>query len=446
MTRSPAGGARSVSDLDSGVASAPARQEPKDAGPEFDPHWGPLPEPARTQLAALLQRIDGASQTLAGYPCNQAFDYRELWPLLAYSLNNVGDPFATTNYRLSTHDVEREVIHTFARLAGAAIDDVWGYVTNGGTEGNMYGLYLARELYPGGLVYYSEDTHYSVQKSLRVLGMRSIMIRSHESGAIDEHDLYETLRIHRDVPPILFLNVGTTMKGAIDDVMAIRRMLEDLRLGDHYLHVDAALSGMILPFVDDAPAWDFSAGVDSLSVSGHKFIGSPMPCGVVLARRKNVDRIARSIEYVGVLDTTLTGSRNALSPVFLWYALQRLGPLGLANAVRRCLDTARYAAERLNEVGVPATLGRHSVTVVFPRPSDEVVTRWQIAPQRGIGHIVVMPHMTRAMVDAFIDDYLDHPPSVGRSSHRGARSISPPGPGAALWSPSDDNQVKVSER
>jgi histidine decarboxylase len=420
--------------LASGVVQTPADLG---TGVTFEPTWSPLSNEARSRLDALLERMQSASQTLVGYPCNQAFDYSELLPLLAYSLNNVGDPFATSNYRLSTHDIERDVVHAFAELTGATTDDVWGYVTNGGTEGNMYGLYLAREMYPGGLVYYSEDTHYSVQKSLRVLGMRSIQIRSHESGAIDERDLYETLRIHRDVPPILFLNAGTTMKGAIDGVAAVRRMLEELRLGDHYLHVDAALSGMILPFVEGAPEWNFSAGVDSLSISGHKFLGSPIPCGVVLAKRKNVERIARSIEYVGVLDTTLTGSRNALSPVVLWYALQRFGKAGLRQVVRRCLDVAKYAERRMEEAGIPASLGQHSVTVVFPRPSDEVVARWQIAPLRDIGHIVVMPHVTRAMVDAFIADYLAHPPSSGRPSHHGARSI-PPAP--------ERFSTKVSER
>jgi len=436
--------------MESGVSNLPP-EAPKqvDAHPDLSPRWGPLSASARVRLDGLLSRIEGARQTLVGYPCNQAFDYSELLPLLSYSLNNVGDPFATSNYRLSTHDVERDVVRAFAELTGAKMDEVWGYVTGGGTEGNMYGLYLARELYPSGLVYYSEDTHYSVHKSLRVLGMRSIMIRSHEDGRIDEHDLFETLRIHRDVPAILFMNAGTTMKGAIDDVATVRSMLDDLRLADRYLHVDAALSGMILPFVPDAPAWDFSAGVDSLSVSGHKFIGSPMPSGVVLARRKNVERIARSIEYVGVLDTTLTGSRNALSPVFLWYALERMGISGLRAAVTRCLEVAEYAKQRLLAAGVAAFRGQHSVTVVFPRPSDEVVIRWQIAPFKDIGHLVVMPHVTTEVVDAFLRDYLEHPPTPGRASHRGARSIHPPAlPVRALDGESDAEVLspKVSER
>ena len=42
---------------------------------------------------------------------------------------------------------------------------------------------------------------------------------------------------------------------------------------------------MILPFVDDPPPWNFAAGIDSIAISGHKMIGSPLPCGVALARK-----------------------------------------------------------------------------------------------------------------------------------------------------------------
>jgi histidine decarboxylase len=35
---------------------------------------------------------------------------------------------------------------------------------------------------------------------------------------LDDGDREETLRIHRDVRPIIFANIGTTMKGAVDDL------------------------------------------------------------------------------------------------------------------------------------------------------------------------------------------------------------------------------------
>src|SRR5690606_26244966 len=299
--------------------------------------------------------------------------------------------------------------------------------------GNLYGLYLARELLPQGIVYYSEDTHYSVQKSLRLLGTRSIMIRSQESGQIDGEDLRETLKLHRDVPPILFLNIGTTMKGAIDDLPMVKEILHELRLTEHYIHCDAALSGMILPFVDAPPPWDFDAGADSLSISGHKMLGAPVPCGIVLAKRRNVGKIARSVEYVGVLDTTIGGSRSGFAPLLLWYALRRLGPQGLRSMVQACLEMAQSAVSLLTRSGIEAWRNPHSITVVLPRPSDEVLRRWQIAPQGRIGHLITMPHVTREHIEAFLQDYLEHPPAgfvrcarTSAGSHLSPGSLPPP--------------------
>ncbi len=183
------------------------------------------------------------SRHSVGYPCNQDFDYTALLPFMRYAINNVGDPFHDSNFRSNTHQMEREVIGIFADLMHISREQVWGYVTSGGTEGNMYGLYLGRELYPDGVVYFSQDTHYSVVKIMSVLKVRNIMIRSQDNGEIDYDDLYETIRINRDVPAIMMANIGTTMKGAIDDVGKIRDILNDLAVTRSYLHADAALSG-----------------------------------------------------------------------------------------------------------------------------------------------------------------------------------------------------------
>lgn len=356
----------------------------------------------RARLDALRRELDGAAGRMAGYPANLAFDYTDLLPFLRYSLNNVGDPFHESNYRTNTRAMEREVIDAFAGFMRLERADAWGYVTSGGTEGNMYGLFLARKLHPEGIVYFSEDTHYSVRKNLGVLDLRNIMIRSQANGEIDYDDLHETLRIHRDAPVIFLANIGTTMKGAVDDLGRVRAILDDLAIARRYVHADAALSGLILPFVADPQPYGFDAGVDSLAVSGHKLIGAPVPCGVVLTRRDYVNRIARSIEYVGALDTTLSGSRSGFAPLLLWYALERLGEAGLRELVAGMLETAEYAVERFRAAGVPAWRHRNSATVVFPRPAAEAVREWQLAPLGGIAHIITMPHVTRELVDAVV--------------------------------------------
>ena len=359
---------------------------------------------AQQRLDELESKFEALAGHFLGYPTNQDFDYSALLPFLSYNVNNVGDPFHESGFRTNTHDIEREVIGHFADLMRLHDDEAWGYVTNGGTEGNMYGMFLARELFPDGIVYFSEDTHYSILKITRVLRTRNIMIKSQTSGEIDYDDLYESIRINRDVPVIFMANIGTTMKGAIDDVRRVREIFEALAITQHYIHGDAALSGMILPFVDDPQPHTFADGFDSISISGHKLIGAPIPCGVVLSRKEYVARIARSIEYIGAMDTTLTGSRNGITPLMLWLAWERYGIEGFRELVANMLGVAAYAVERFNSLGIPAWRNRNSATVVFPRPPADIIEKWQLAPYEAIAHLITMGHVTREQIDQLGDE------------------------------------------
>ncbi len=364
------------------------------------------PSSAETQarLDQLQSRFGELAVNCVGYPSNQSFDYSRLLPFLRHVINNVGDPFHDSYYKSNTHEIEREVIARFAGLMHIELSGAWGYVTNGGTEGNMYGLFLARELHPDGIIYFSQDTHYSILKIVRVLNVRNIMINSLPNGEIDYDMLHETMRVYRDVPAIFMANIGTTMKGAVDDIEKVKSVFDDLSISRRYIHADAALSGMILPFADCPQPYGFDAGIDSVAISGHKLIGSPVPCGVVLTKREYVAQVARAVEYVGIMDTTLPGSRNGFTPLILWYAFQKHGLEGYRMIVSEMLAVAEYAVQLFNSRGIPAWRNRNSVTVVFPRPSDEVLHKWQMAPQGDIAHIITMAHVTREMVDEIVED------------------------------------------
>ncbi|PSB01910.1 histidine decarboxylase [Merismopedia glauca] len=358
----------------------------------------------QTRLDRLYEYIQAEAQRFIGYPCNGVFDYTPLFRFLQYPLNNIGDPYLPSNYHLNTHAFECEVLEIFQKLTDALPGSTWGYVTNGGTEGNHYGLFLARELLPGGLVYYSQDAHYSIDKILRCLNLRSIMIRSHPDGRMDLEDLRETLRIHRDISPIICATIGTTMKGAVDDIAGIQTIFRDLAIHRHYIHADAALGGMILPFVDNPPPWNFKAGIDSIAISGHKMVGSPIPCGVVLAKKSHVDRIAQSVEYIDTLDTTLSGSRNAVTPLFLWYAFHTVGIEGFKRIIPACLQIADYAIAQLQKINRHPWRYPYSNTVVFDRPSPDVTRYWQLACQGNLSHLITMPHVTSEHIDRLLAD------------------------------------------
>ena len=372
-------------------------------GLDFGYH-SPLKKNLQKQLSVFFQQLTTEAKRFLGYPCSRNFDYSPLYPFLSLPLNNVGDPNLNSRYHLNTHQYEREVITFFKQLLHAKNNEVWGYVTNGGTEGNMYGIYLAREIHPDGILYYSEATHYSVPKILRMVHAKSIMIKSLENGEMDYHDLAETIKIHRDVPPIIFANIGTTMTGAIDNLETIKKIIKELAIPQHYIHCDAALGGMILPFINNPPAFDFSAGIDSISISGHKMIGSPIPSGLVLAKKTYVDRIAHAVEYIGTLDTTVTGSRNAITPLFLWYAIHSKGKSGFSQICQHCLHTADYAIKQFKTIGIKAWRNPNSITVVFPKQAEHILEKWQIATQKEFAHIITMPHVDTELIDQLIYD------------------------------------------
>ena len=358
----------------------------------------------RERLNRHLEQLAYYRETELGYPVAFDIDFKPLLPYLGFSLNNVGDPFLDAHYRINSREFEREVLQFFAELTHAPAGDWWGYVTNGGTEGNLYGMYLAREMYPDGIVYFSRDSHYSVAKNLHFLGMRNIMLRSQPNGEMDYDDLRETIKIRRDATPIIFANIGTTMTEGRDDIRLIQGILRDLALDRYYIHSDAALCGGYAAFLDPPPAWDFADGADSIAISGHKFFAMPIPCGIVLARKRYVDRVGQAVAYIGTRDTTISGSRNGFTVMGLWYAIRSFGMEGMRQRLERAMDLADYAEARFREAGIDARRNQGALTVVFPKPHDSVCDKWQLATAGDIGHIVCMPHVTRAQIDALLED------------------------------------------
>ena len=354
------------------------------------------------RLQTYFGKIEVRSKTYIGYPAAADYDYSCLYPFFKYPVNNVGDPMVESN-DMQSKSFEREVVSFFAELFNAPPDNSWGYVTNGGSEGNLYALYIARELYPNGMVYYSEATHYSAQKNIHLLNMPSIVVRANERGEMDYDDLMEAIQLNRHKPVIVLANIGTTMTEAKDNVLSIKKILNQYAIKNSYIHCDAALAGTYLALLGQG-SFDFKCGADSIAISGHKFIGSPIPCGVVVVKKNYKDRVGRSIPYIGTLDTTISGSRNAFTPLFLWYAIQKTGKEGFVKRANISLELAKYTTEQLNNIGIPAWHNEYALTVVFPRPSEKICKKWQLAAEGDNAHLICMPVVTKEMIELFLKD------------------------------------------
>lgn len=149
------------------------------------------------ELDALLRQFDDQRAVQIGFPGAHDFDYSELAPFFAYLLNNAGDPEVGSSFRSHTKHLEREVVAFLADLFRAPVDDRWGYVTNGGSESNLYALHLGRKLFPDGLVYCSEAAHYSVFKAIDLLALlnkrpKFDLADGADSIAISGHKFTET--------------------------------------------------------------------------------------------------------------------------------------------------------------------------------------------------------------------------------------------------------------
>jgi len=346
-------------------------------------------------------RMRHRRSTFLGYPVSLDLDYRHFGGLLDMLWNTVGNPEQPDPTRIDRQPFERHVVRFLAGLAGANPDLTFGYVTAGGTESNLFGAFLGRERLPDAPLYYSAAAHHRIGTIARMLCMEPVPVPCLRDDSLDLRALRQACESRRGRGAVVIATVGTTMLGGIDNLPGIRTAVQ--AGGRSHLHVDAALGGLVAAFSPNPPPWGFDAGADSMTISGHKLIGTPTPCGVVLARRDIVPPGVPGT-YLGTDDDTLACSRNALNPIFLWYRLRRLGLDGLGALVHRCLDNAEYAHRRLAAMGRRPWRHPCSITVVFDRPPQSICRRWHLATTAGIAHLVAMPHVTRDTIDAFCRD------------------------------------------
>lgn len=495
---------------------------------QLDPE-GMSPERRAETLQRLRSYQDLQKSHSLGFQANQGIHYREdLKPFLDFHINNVGDPFLTGSFTVNSKWMERAVLDYYARLWNARWphdpddpESYWGYVLSMGcTEGNIYGLWNGRDYLagrslleddeareearagsrdgrprgvpqrivcrravatPGGpnayrpVAFYSEDSHYSIIKAMRVLDIptfHEVGTREHPGrcpitddgtwpkevpsvdrgggpGSIDIDSLAALVEFFasRGHPILINFNYGTTFKGAYDDVEAAGRRLmpildrhglarREVDCGDgrrierrgYWIHVDAALGGAYMPFVEKAfeagripargPNFDFRLPfVSSIAMSGHKWIGAPWPCGIFMTRTGDLLLPPSRPNYIGSRDSTLAGSRNGFSAIVLWDFLSRHS---YDKQIERALQTQRlaeYAYRRLQ--GLERQVGDLwversplSLTVRFRKASDRICLKYSLASEslfvdgedREYSHLYAMPHVTRAMIDGLVED------------------------------------------
>lgn len=360
----------------------------------------------------LKDKFETARKNHMGYPYNLAFNAAMTSRFGGYLINNLGDPYVGSHYGTEVCDLEIEVIKWAMNIWGVQQqDDYWGSVVASGTEGNLWAVYLGREALVDPVVICSEDAHYSLPKAARILGIDCITCASNAKGEICLKDFRKIVRTHSHRGLVVTLTCGTTIRGAHDNIAGCLEILDDEAIpqSQRYVHVDGALNALVVPFLDGVnrdilPTFDME--IDSISASGHKMIGTPMPCGILVARRAHADRVASAISYIRSNDTTLMGSRNGHATLAIWERFTTLGVDGFRRDAAACLERAKCFAAQLRSHGFPVLHNQFSLTLVFPKPSDDVVKKYQLACDGDLAHAIVMPNVGNDLIDRFLQDYL----------------------------------------
>ncbi|WP_420811624.1 pyridoxal phosphate-dependent decarboxylase family protein [Nocardia mangyaensis] len=167
-----------------------------------------------------------------------------------------------------------------------------GLFVSGGSEANLTALTVARDCTVGrvvesGCAYFSDQTHFSVNRALRVLGTKPGQIRclpSNGSQRLDPEILARRIGQDRRAglhPFVVIANAGTTSTGAVDP---LAELAEVCRAEQAWLHVDGAYGAAAAVTSRGRQALSGLNLADSLTVDPHKWLFQPPELGCVLLR------------------------------------------------------------------------------------------------------------------------------------------------------------------
>jgi aromatic-L-amino-acid/L-tryptophan decarboxylase len=261
--------------------------------------------------------------------------------------------------------LERGVVGWFCRMCGLP-ETAGGLFVSGGSMANLTALVAARhallqDCVERAIVYFSDQTHASVERALHVIGFSSDQMRKLPSddrfklsvdglsGAIAE-DRAKGLR-----PFCVIANAGTTNTGAVDPL----RELADLAAAEKlWLHVDGAFGAASVLSPRGKSLLAGLERADSISLDPHKWFFQSFECGCVLvrdiARLKSAFQVRpdylrdvhREAAEFNPCDygVQLTRSFRALK---VWMSFETFGVAAFRQAITRGFELAELAEREL---------------------------------------------------------------------------------------------------
>lgn len=353
---------------------------------------------------------------------------------LPYNTTNVGIHTIDTGILKGTKLLEQQCMGMLSDLLNGI--DLDGYITSGGTEGNIMGTWIGRNLLQQKgskkiTMLTSSLSHQSFQKSSNLLEVSNINLSLDENFGIDIPLL---IKIIKDLLEkgeydgfILCLTAGYYSTGSSDNISGICAELSKLPksiLEKIYIHVDACFGGFVFPFSKPSFQFDFrNKLVSSMSVDPHKMGLMPYSCGLFFSRKSLIKVVETVNKQAKVIDRTLVGSRPGATAASLWALLNTLGKTGYQKIIRACMQNKKYFMKKLRKLDpniiilewdysnnfavsfnfinkglLPAELEQHYRIV----PNTLIYKRELNSESRNFYHFYMMPYITKTAINAFL--------------------------------------------
>jgi aromatic-L-amino-acid decarboxylase len=286
--------------------------------------------------------------------------------------------------------VELAVIRWFSQICGLP-PTAGGLFVSGGSMANLTALVAARhallqDRVEGATVYFSDQTHSSVERALRVIGFAPEQMRklqSDENFRLSIQNLRAAIASNRAKglrPFCVIANAGTTNTGAIDPLIDLAELSAAENL---WLHVDGAFGAAAVLSERGQAILRGLERAHSITLDPHKWLFQSFECGCVLVRDAALLKSAfqikpdylrdvhRSIEEFNPCDygVQLTRSFRALK---VWLSLETFGLAAFRRAITRGFELAEIAERELRtqtgwEILSPAQLA----TICFRFGQDD---------------------------------------------------------------------------
>jgi len=305
--------------------------------------------------------------------------------------------------------LEKEAVGKLAALLHG--ESSVGFIVSGGTEANLLALLAARNMarVSSPEVVLPQSAHFSFMKICNLLGIKSVQASLDGLFRVDPASVKQCLS--KNTIAVVGA-VGTAELGAVDP---IDKLSEIAMAHGVYLHVDAAFGGLIVPFLADAPLFDFRLeGVKSVTVDPHKMGLATVPAGGILFRDSTwLAHIKTETPYLTEdAQYTFVGTRSGASAAATWAVFETLGREGFTKMVNQCLRLTRFLCAGLESQGFKLVTEPALNIVAFRCSNSKLLAEalrqrgWFVSyvPRLDCVRIVVMPHLRKRHLTAFLKE------------------------------------------